>query len=241
MKRFICTAVAAVLMFSLSACGGEKKSERSKTVFDGVKVQDGCYFDEEGVMHVDTEKLDYSAGINITWSYDEESKTLNFEGAGLLTDAEHFAPYKSFAENVVISDDVTEICASAFEGFSVLENIKMPSTVTVIGDYAFKNCSMIKEVYLSENISMIGREAFAGCSLLEGIEIPKNDVLFELKNNIFADCGQMKMAVIPPTVTYIAPGVFENCPNLAIYGDENSFAYDYAMTEGLFFQTYTFE
>lgn len=70
----------------------------------------------------------------------------------------------AFAGNVditgiVLSDDISEIPANAFEGCSSLAAVKMPG-VTSIGEKAFKDCSQIDYIFLSNKIKSIGKDAF---------------------------------------------------------------------------------
>lgn len=235
MKRIISIVLAVLLVFAVSGC----KKERSETSYDGVKVQDGCYFDKDGIMHVDTAKLDYTAGSSIKWNYDDETNTLSFEGEGELSDIKNFAPYKTFAEKIVIGEGITSVVNSAFDGFSGVSELTIAPSVESIGAKAFRGL-MIKEVNLPVRLSYLGKNAFADCGLLESVAIPKNDGLYEIKDGVFKNCDQLKMAIIPQTITYISPTAFENCTNLAIYASEDSFAHDYALTEGIFFQNYSF-
>ena len=235
MKRIIGIILVFLLVFTVSGC----KKERSKTSYDGVKVQDGCYFDEDGIMHVDTEKLNYTAGSSIKWNYDDKTNTLSFEGEGEISDVENFAPYKTFAEKIVIGEGITSVVNSAFDGFSGVSELTIAPSVESIGAKAFRGL-MIKEVNLPVKLSYLGKNAFADCGLLESVTIPTNDELCEIPDGVFKNCGQLKMAIIPPTITYISPTAFENCTNLAIYASEDSFAYEYSLTEGIMFQSYEF-
>lgn len=235
MKRAVSIVLAVLLVFAVSGC----KKERSKTSYDGVKVQDGCYFDENGVMHVDEKSLDFTAGSSIKWSYDKESDTISFEGTGELKNSKNFASYKTFAKKIVIGEGITSITDSAFDGFSSVEELTIAPSVQSIGAKAFRGL-MIKEVNLPVKLSYLGKNAFSDCGLLESVTVPKNDGLYEITDGVFENCGQLKMAIIPPTIIYISPSAFENCTNLAIYADESSFAHDYALTEGIFFQNYSF-
>lgn len=235
MKKILSIMLVCSLIFAFYGC----EKEKSKTSYDGIEVQEGCYFDEDGVMHVDTEKLDYNAGNNITWSFDEETETLSFEGKGEISEIKHYAPYKSFAKKIVIGEGITSIVDSAFDGFSSVEDITLAPSVEYIGAYAFRGC-MIEEINLPVRLSHIGKKAFSDCTLLYTVYIPKNDTLSEITDGVFKNCGQLQIVSVPPNITYIAPNAFYNCPNVEIYGEEDSFAYDYAMTENLRFQSKSF-
>ena len=235
MKKLIAILIALMLVFTVSGC----KKERSKTSYDGVKVQDGCYFDKDGIMHVDTEKLDYTAGSSVKWSYDDETNTLSFEGKGEISDIKNFAPYKTFAEKIVIGDGITSIVNSAFDGFSGVSELTIAPSVEWIGAKAFRGL-LIREVNLPVRLSYIGKSAFSDCGLLESVTIPKNDGLYEIKDGVFKNCGQLRMTIIPPTINYISPTAFENCTNLEIYAAEDSFAHDFALDRNIMYQSYSF-
>lgn len=235
MKKILSIMLIGSLVFAFSGCDKEK----SKTSYDGIEVQEGFYFDEDGVVHVDTEKLDYTAGKNIVWSFDEETETLSFEGKGEISEIKNYAPYKSFAKKIVIGEGITSIVDSAFDGFSTVEEITFAPSVEYIGEYAFRGC-MIEELNLPVRLSHIGKKAFSDCTLLYTVNIPKNDTLFDIPDGVFKNCAQLQIVSVPPNITYIAPNAFNNCPNVEIYGEKNSFAYDYAMTENLNFQSKSF-
>ena len=69
-------------------------------------------------------------------------------------------------KSIELYDEITKICASAFEGCSSLKEISLPSALTSIEERAFAACSYLTYIYIPNNVSYVGKEAFAGCTKL---------------------------------------------------------------------------
>lgn len=104
--------------------------------------------------------------------------------------------------------DGVEISAlySAF-AYSDIESVVMPDTITKIYYGAFNFCAKLKNVTVSAGVTHLGN-SFFGCESLEKI-------------------------IITPSVTDIEDGIFTTCPNVVIYGGENSAAQSYAESNGI--------
>lgn len=61
---------------------------------------------------------------------------------------------------IVISDDVTDIEASAFEGKSNISELTIGNHVQVVGENAFLNCQNLKSVYIPNSVTTINSYAF---------------------------------------------------------------------------------
>ena len=106
----------------------------------------------------------------IEWSYDENTKTLSFTGAGPMTD---YAPdgnvmvpetpwsaYADEAEAAVIGDGITSVGDYSFATFTKLAQVTLPATVTSIGTGAFTYCFELAEINLPAGLTEIGEGAF---------------------------------------------------------------------------------
>lgn len=105
----------------------------------------------------------------------------------VLTSATKINPYAFSDTNlssITISDTVTEIGASAFEGCYKLTKIEIPSSVKVIKKDSFKDCSSLKSLTLNEGLTNV-EDAFDGCSNLVNVTIPKS--IEDAALNLFAE------------------------------------------------------
>ena len=81
-------------------------------------------------------------GISFTFS----NGVLTITGSGAMTDYRGYLAYRPWnsyansATKIVVSNGVTRIGASAFEGFRHVTEIVLPSSVTALGTNAFKDC-----------------------------------------------------------------------------------------------------
>ncbi|MBQ8019890.1 MAG: leucine-rich repeat protein [Paludibacteraceae bacterium] len=142
-----------------------------------------------------------SASAEVTYKYDESTKTLTFSGDGEMnvytTDIfgdtyinPEWSNLKDEVENVVVNEGVTNIGKHAFMSFSKLKDVKIASTVEIIDFAAFEGCTSLAEITLPEGLKEFGEEAFYECSSLTSISIPKN-VTF-LPKSIFQSCKSLK-------------------------------------------------
>lgn len=151
---------------------------------------------------------------NISWKYDEPTKTLTIRGEGEmgeysiyddLADYNKDAPWLLFrdeAETVIVEDGITNIGRGAFRTFSAVTDIQLPDSVTSIDSYAFMNCGMMRTIDLPDGVESIGNRAFSGCKLLMELELPIS--LEELGNNVFLDTALMGVTVSEENKFFIA-------------------------------------
>ena len=95
---------------------------------------------------------------NLTWSYDDSSKTLTISGNGMMADYDD-NPNKSPWYNAWYSDYYT------------IKNVAIGDGVTSIGDYAFYDCNYLTSITIPDSVTSIGAGAFRRCSLTS-ITIP---------------------------------------------------------------------
>lgn len=142
-----------------------------------------------------------SASAEVTYEYDESTKTLTFSGEGEMnvytTDVfgdtyidPEWSSLKDEVEKVVINEGVTNVGKHAFLLFSKLKEVKIASTVEIIDVAAFEECTALTEITLPEGLKEFGKEAFYGCSSLTSISIPKN--VTYLPGYIFQGCESLK-------------------------------------------------
>ena len=83
----------------------------------------------------------------LTWTYDDETKTLTISGSGALTSNFTYgveAPTQM--QNLIIGNEVTAIGDSAFYGMSTINHLVIGGSVASIGDYAFAECKNFDDI-----------------------------------------------------------------------------------------------
>ena len=123
--------------------------------------------------------------------------------------------------DVILSESLVEINDNAFWGCAITELI-LPEYVEKIGGGAFRDCSELSSVKLSRSLKQLDSYAFGNCGKLTYIEIPtkitiSNDYSFYNgwttaynKHGAFAECNNLKKAVIQDGATVIVNNLFAN-------------------------------
>ncbi len=142
----------------------------------------------------------------LTWTFEDESKTLAISGEGTLNSNYTFgveAPTQT--ERLIIAEGVTSVGNNAFKDMSsTITLLALPSTVTEIGDYAFAgmNSRKFNTLVLPNTIIRIGAHAFDGASYLQTIHF--GSTLEEIGDYAFNGCTRVKqmtcLAEITPNV-----------------------------------------
>ena len=109
----------------------------------------------------------------------------------------------SHLTTVVLSDNITHLGKSCFEGTNI-QSVIVPPSVDTIPEYCFSACNNLSSVVLPQPLTTIDRYAFYGTTLLEQIAIPAS-VTFIGKGAFKTTTGQgLKMLDIycnvPPTL-----------------------------------------
>lgn len=178
-------------------------------------------------------------GEGISWKLDTDGN-LTVEGEGHITSG-----WKNDAriKSVVISDGISLICESAFEGCFNIRTISMPESVYDIGKRAFYGCASLENIVLSSNITSIGQGAFCGCANMKSLNIPRIAIIqpetmmdcisleevtidkntAAIDNFAFKNCISLKSINIPENMSWISSDAFNGCRALeSITADENN-------------------
>lgn len=172
-------------------------------------------------------------------------------------------PAKAFSgcsnlEKVYIPDIVINMDPLAFEGcgkativckngsyahlYAVQNGIKYILDNNNGTAFEIKNSVLIgyngtaSDVVLPADTASIGIDAFKGNKTVEHIEIPYS--VTKIYNGAFADCPNLECVVIPFTVTEIGDSAFSGT-NAKIYCYYNSYAYNYAVENGISYELIT--
>lgn len=140
---------------------------------------------------------------NITWNYDENTKTLTISGHGEMESFadEYSLPWLSYVgeiKSLVVCDGVTSVGANALAGARQLENVILADTVSSIGASAFGSCPALRQLYFSNNVKSIADSSFA----YNGLTKKDNFILrcdpagyplnYALNNDISISCSSVK-------------------------------------------------
>ena len=109
---------------------------------------------------------------DLTWTYDEATKTLTISGSGEMETNSIVYGWYSFydkATTLVIEDGVTSIGNDAFYCYKLLESVTIPASVQSIGRYAFHNCFALETVTIPSSVQSIGKGAFFDCTALKTV------------------------------------------------------------------------
>ena len=123
-------------------------------------------------------------------------------------------------KTTIISNSVTSIGESAFNGCSGLISITIPNSVTSIGNGAFSGCSDLTYVSLGQNVTSIGNETFFGCTSLTSIIIPNS--VTRIGAGAFYNCSSLTTVTFNNSMTSIGGSAFRNCSSLTSVNFGNS-------------------
>ena len=145
-------------------------------------------------------------GDNLTWEYDDQTKTLTISGTGEMEDwpAGYATPWGSYQmeiTTVVINDGVTNIGKEAFSNYHALTSVTLPNSVTDIRFHGFQGSENLASIDLPDNLTTIGGAAFYGCHALTDVTIP--DSVTTMEDSVFANCGNLTNVVIGKNVKSI--------------------------------------
>ena len=130
-----------------------------------------------------------------------------------------------------VPNSVIEIDEYSFSGCTGLTNITIPNSVREIDQGAFSGCTGLTDVTIPGSVWEIDERAFSGCTELKSVII--SDGVMEISDYAFSGCTEMTSITIPISVREISFNSFYNCPNLTIYGQNASYAEQYAKYNGI--------
>ena len=114
--------------------------------------------------------------------------------------------YSATCVSAEISDTVTSIGASTFNGFNNLSSVTIGTNVTTINVYAFNRCSGLTEVVIPDSVTYIGGSAFDNCKSISSITLSNN--ITQIGIGAFRSCSSLQNIVIPSSVTSIEGQAF---------------------------------
>lgn len=115
--------------------------------------------------------------------------------------------------DIIISDTVKSIEASAFYGCDKITSVTLSNSVTNIGSFAFYCCTALKNVMFGNQLISIGNHAFFACDSITEITIPNNVKSIGL--NTFNLCTGLINITISDGVTEIGNNAFGYVNNIS--------------------------
>lgn len=131
-------------------------------------------------------------GDNITYTFDNNTKTLSLSGTGATYDYEEGSnPFYGNTEikNIVVDEGITEIGKYFFCNCYNAKDLSLSEGLKTISDGAFKNCKSLELDYIPNGVTVIGSKAFMNTAVKE-ITLPKS--LTELKDMAFNKCYNLE-------------------------------------------------
>ena len=132
---------------------------------------------------------------------------------------------------VTLPESLTSIGGSAFSFCSSLTTITLPDGLTTIGDFAFFSCYSLTAVTLSDSLTSIGDHAFSNCSSLTTVMLPES--LTSIGDFAFYGCKALTSITLPDSLASIGDETFAYCDALILIVSRDSYAYQYAIDNGL--------
>lgn len=127
----------------------------------------------------------------------------NSTGSGLAASFDGSWYASEDGKNIHIQGFITE----QFTGIG-LPQVKLPASTFYVDDEAFVGNSTIQAVVAPDGLQVIGTRAFA-------------------------DCANLKCITLPDSVSYIAEDAFENTPDVVIFANVGSYAWQWAEKQGI--------
>ncbi len=198
-----------------------KSSKVVLNVAEGTYAED--YAKANGMAYetralVDMVIAEGTCGANATWTFYASGKMV-IGGSGAMDnytgkDATPWAAYLTKIKSVVIGKDIT-----------------------VIGNYAFAYATKMEALTFEEGskLEKIGAAAFIYMVYTTEVEIP--DTVTFIGNLAFAYCARLEKVVVSQSATLIYPKTFYKSNNVVLNVAEGTYAEDYAIANGMAYET----
>ena len=147
---------------------------------------------------------------------------VSVDGALYSKDLKEILLYSKYKkdERIVINDNVSKICDSAFKGNIFIKEVIFNSNSVYLNKDAFKECINLENVSFSQNCFVsISESVFRDCYSLISFEASK---IFDIRSYAFYNCYNLKKVSSKDSViTSLGDQVFKNCFNLSEFNVSN--------------------
>ena len=154
--------------------------------------------------------------------------------------------------DITLPNSLLKLGKRAFENCVRLRSIVIPNKITSIGEMTFQFCDSLTTIIIPNSVVEIGPEAFYNTPWIKNYAgdfvIVGNNILIQYKgssssviipNNTRKISGyvfyHLTSVTIPSSVISIGENVFNESPNLNIYGADKSYAQQYAQKNNISF------
>ncbi len=160
-----------------------------------------------------------------------------------------YIEYGSFADcvnltSIVIHKTISSFRNDSFNGCDSIMEITIPLSVTSIGTSTFENCTSLRKInvatqnkyYSAKNGVLFNKDKTKLYFFPTGSEMTSYTVpgtVTTIDPRAFVNPENLTALFIPETVTYIRADAFIVCGNLTIYAKSTSYAYNFAVTNGM--------
>ena len=151
-----------------------------------------------------------NAGRNIRYSFDLDTRTLVFSGAGSLYSGSFCFPGAFFTEHIIFDEGIEDISLARFDFFLKLKSISFPNSMLKVG--GFSGCESLEEIIIPEGVQIITNYAFNGCTSLNKVLFPQS--LKYIEPYAFYECSSLKEVEFYDSITNIQENAFSDCLNL---------------------------
>ena len=118
--------------------------------------------------------------------------------------------------SVYISEGVTDIGDSAFEGCEQLSDVTFGGAYADLGIDCFKNCTSLEVMYVPV-VGVIPSGTFAGCTNLGYVELEDGNMI--IKEGAFAGCTSLEYIRLPASIQQIYTKDFEEMEAILVKGE----------------------
>lgn len=138
-------------------------------------------------------------------------------------------PYIVVGE-LIIPDTVTKIAQEAFADGDMI-SMEIPDSVTEIGRGAFDDCEELRSLYFPAGTKVFPTGLFKNCLKLDTIRIGNG--VTKIEDWAMQGCPALREVHIPKSVTEIGENIFSEGADVVIWGEEGSYAQEYAAARGI--------
>lgn len=149
-------------------------------------------------------------------------------------DEKPWKSYKNDVNNLTIADGIETIGAHAFDDLKGLRHVTLSPSVATIGDSAFYALTKLEKLVLDSEkskLKSVGNYAFTDCDALQTVTFGAE--LKRIGEGAFKSCSNLSEVTIPDATTEIGADAFLSCPKLTIVCSKDSYAYEYAIQNGI--------
>lgn len=223
MKRLTAVILAALLLVSLSACGGKETGGETKPK-EPTK--------SETVDQSQTEEVKPSSEVSLE-ALMEADTTSEDQFIFYGSEGEEYYLETYYGEDEIVSlpsrykdTPVTCVTSYIFGSDSPVAALRIPETVTSLDEFVGTGNTNL-QIVVMEGVQHIGYAAFQSCTALHTVIM--NDGVTDIDEYAFYGCENLKEIKIPDSVTSIHFSSFMNCgEGFTIRGTAGSYAETYA-------------